>query len=192
MADTQVATELLTIEEYLRLAADEPFEIIDGERIILTPAVAGHQAVSRSLYDKLRDHVKANELGEVFYEMTFILTAQRRWVKGSRVPDLCFIRADRWQDYVASNPDWREKPLVIVPDLVVEIISPEDTYGKLNRKVAAYLKDGVRTVWVVDPAPRTVTVYASDGTKTLLSTSDILTGRDVIPGFEIAVSALFA
>jgi Uma2 family endonuclease len=192
MADTQVATELLTIEEYLRLAADEPFEIIDGERIILTPAVAGRQAVSRSLYDKLRDHVKANELGEVFYEMTFILTAQRRWVKGSRVPDLCFIRADRWQDYVASNPDWREKPLVIVPDLVVEIISPEDTYGKLNRKVAVYLKDGVRTVWVIDPAPRTVTVYASDGTKTLLSTSDILTGRDVIPGFEIAVSALFA
>jgi len=191
MTDTQFATKLISLAEWIEKYNAEPFEIIDGEQFILTPVVTGHQNVSRNLFAPLHTHVKTNKLGEVFYEVPFVLLEQRQWVKGARVPDLLFIRAERWAEYIQSHPDWKDKPLVIVPDLVVEIISPDDTYRHINRKVAAYLTDDVRLIWVIDPEPRSVLVYAPNIPQTLFSIADTLTGGDVVPGFELPVSALF-
>src|SRR5574338_676611 len=123
MTDTQVSTELLTVAEFIKQYEQQPFELIHGERIILTPVVSGHNAVGRTLNRALDNFTVENGIGEVFYETPFVLAKQRKWVKGSRVPDLLFISAERWNAYVQANPDWRKSPLMIVPDLVVEIVS---------------------------------------------------------------------
>lgn len=49
--------------------------------------------------------------------------------------------------------------LEVPPDLVIEIISEDDTARKINDKVKDYLSVGVRRVVFIDPFTETVTVY---------------------------------
>ncbi|WP_353736036.1 MULTISPECIES: Uma2 family endonuclease [unclassified Okeania] len=50
----------------------------------------------------------------------------------------------------------------VPPDLVIEIISPGQTYGQLNAKAKDYLDAGVLRVWVVDSKARSITVFYPD------------------------------
>ena len=79
-----------------------------------------------------------------------------------------------------------------MPDLVVEVISPNDLAFELYEKLADYQKAGIPLVWVVNPETRTVQPIGSTGAEPLLCEGDILRGGDVLPGFECPVSALFS
>src|SRR5258708_14152565 len=81
------------------------------------------------------------------------------WVEGSLVPDLMLLRPDKLAAYTAATPDWREKPLPVVPDLVVEIVSPTDRYSDVYRKVERYFQLGVQIVWLANPPPKKVPVH---------------------------------
>ena len=183
--------EQLTIEEYVRLYdRDGPFEIIDGERRPLMPPVVIHGVILRALFRLLDAFCISNHLGEVITEMPFVLTYDSDWVKGSRVPDLMFIAAGRWKEYIAATSDWRHKPYILVPDLVVEVVSPNDLYTEIQDKVDRYLADGVRLIWVVDPQRSRVSVYEGERFVTL-GEDDILTGSTIIPGFSVELAAFF-
>src|SRR5690606_2584147 len=84
------------------------------------------------------------------------------WVTGSRIPDVMFYVGDRLAKYKAETPDYRERPLSIVPDLVIEVVSPNDKVIELDAKIDLYLSDGVRLIWVFNPQSRKVTVHAPD------------------------------
>ncbi|MBC8098399.1 MAG: Uma2 family endonuclease [Armatimonadetes bacterium] len=95
------------------------------------------------------------------------MTYDSHWVTGSRVPDI-----------------------ILVPALTVEVVSGRYTPSALDAKAQRYLADGVRMVWVIDPAKRQVTVYHGEQTS-ILSGDDTLLGSDVIPGFEVPLTRLF-
>jgi len=61
-------------------------------------------------------------------------------------------------------------------------------------KIYEYFEGGAKLVWIVDPAMLEVRVFKSPAETDLLRTvtSSQLTGGDVIPGFSVPVSALFA
>jgi Uma2 family endonuclease len=158
------------------------------------PSVAGHNEVLDTLYMALRQHVESLNLGLVRIEATFILPDKydSNWVEGSRTPDLMFIHVDRLTAYREAHPDWRQKPYLIVPDFVVEIVSPNDSFSKIDEKVDAYLLDGVRLIWVIDPQRRKAIVYTPDAEQSFHLRGDaVLDGEDVIPGFQIVLSKLF-
>ena len=192
MTDAQISTALMTINQFIAQFRRHPFELINGERISLSPVLPGHNAISRILFVPLHLHVSQNRLGEVFYETPYVLTENSRWVKGVRVPDLLLFSAERWNAYVEATPDWKARPFTIVPDLAVEIISPTDRYARVIEKVGVYLEDGVRLVWVIDPENEQIAVTtAGAGGQTMLSKTNTLTGGEVIPGFSIPVASLF-
>lgn len=183
--------ERLTLDEFVRLYEQYgPFEIINGERRPLMPPVAIHGLMIRLLWRILDAFCVANKIGEVVTEMPFVLTYDSEWVKGSRVPDLMFFAATRWQKYTAETDDWERKPFIIVPDLAIEVVPPNDSFSEVQEKVEHYLSDGVRLVWVVDPMRERVTTY-SGGRFTTLGKTDSLSGGDVIPGLEIQLAAVF-
>lgn len=101
-----------------------------------------------------------------------------------------FYRMERITAYKSEDPDWEDKPFVLVPDLVVEVISRNDKYTVVNARVDRYLEDGVQIVWVFDPKPKTIIVRTLDS-YSKFTVKDTLTGGNVIPGFEIAVKAIF-
>jgi len=61
----------------------------------------------------------------------------------------------------------------------------------VNDKAEMWLRHGVRLVWVVDPATRTVDVYRPGLAVPTLGEDASLDGADVLPGFSCAVATLF-
>jgi len=73
-------------------------------------------------------------------------TEQRVRVSESRVrvPDVVVLTAGAQPD-VLSDP----------PLLVIEILSPDDTYSDTEERARDYREMGVETVWIIDPKTRT-------------------------------------
>ena len=80
----------------------------------------------------------------------------------------------------------------LVPDLAVEVLSSTNTASEMNRKCREYFAAGVRLVWLVDPATRTISVFSSLEDRSALTASGTLDGNAVLPGFSLAVRDLFA
>lgn len=176
-----------------RYDGDGPFELINGEVKPMSPTKSRHSAVTRTLFRLLDDLCLSQNLGEVFTETVFALTDSPNWVRDSFVPDVLFFSAARFAAYKAANPDWPDGPFFLVPELVVEVLSPTDRPGDVLTKVAAYLKAGVLRVLVINAEQRTIAIYRADSTDPrVLTAADTLDCSDVIPGFAVPITALFA
>jgi Uma2 family endonuclease len=103
-----------------------------------------------------------------------------------RKPDVSFIQASRLP--ASERPTGHCQ---IAPDLAVEVVSPNDLFEDVSRKVEEYLAAGVRLVWVIDPKAERVFIYRQDGSATILTNKDSLDGEDVVPGFLCAIADLF-
>lgn len=79
-----------------------------------------------------------------------------------------------------------------VPVLVAEILSPSDKHEAVTEKVDTYLACGVKLVWVVDPAFRTITVYRSDAEPQLFNVTHTIDAEPHLPGFRAAVADVFS
>ncbi len=183
----------IPLEDFMeRYSNQGPFEYIDGEVIPVSPQASGSARVSGNLFFELRTYLKVNTIGEAFIEAPFVLTADdANWVKGSRVPDIMFFTADRLAAYTSQMPDWREKPFILVPDLVVEVVSPTDRFSSVNSKVQRYLEDGVRLIWVIDPQQGTAAVHHHGSDQiTHISVDGLLNGETILAGFQIALHTI--
>jgi Uma2 family endonuclease len=79
---------------------------------------------------------------------------------------------------------------VLGPDLVVEVLSPNDRPGETLTKVGDWLEAGARIVWVIDPERRIARIYRQDGTETMVRETEPLDGEDVLPGFSCPLAAI--
>ncbi len=99
-----------------------------------------------------------------------------------RRPDASFVKAGRFPGDVLPK-GWSKSP----PDLVVEVLSPNDLVYKLEEKLSDYRKVGVPLIWVINPESRTVMVYRRDGSINRLQDDDELSGEDVMPGLRCPI-----
>jgi len=189
MSTTQ-QVQLMTLDEFIREYTKAPFELVNGERRPIMPNVAIHQWTLRAIFRALDQLCAAQGLGEVFFEGPFVEMYGSQWVKGSRTPDLMFFSAAKWAQYTAEMANWQGKPFVLIPDLAVEVVSPNDSYVELEEKVDEYIAKGVALIWVIDPQRKRARVYQG-GQETRLGENDTLTGGDLLPGLQIKLADLF-
>jgi Uma2 family endonuclease len=78
----------------------------------------------------------------------------------------------------------------LVPDLVVEVLSPGNRAGEIKRKLRDYFLAGVRVVWVINPRTRACDVYTAPDRKKHFTVSQPIDGGDVLPGFQFTVKEL--
>jgi hypothetical protein len=81
--------------------------------------------------------------------------------------------------------------LAVAPDLVFEVLSPDDRWREVLRKVAEYLDAGVQVVVVLDPAPRKIHIFEGDEPARILTDQDELTLPWVLGEFRVPVSRFF-
>lgn len=105
-----------------------------------------------------------------------------------RVPDVSFISWNRLPD--RKIPDQAIADLV--PDLAVEVISPGNTQQEMDRKVREYFEAGVTLVWYIYPRAREARTYGTADDFQLASEDQALDGANVVPGFTLPLSDLFA
>ena len=180
-----VAIKLATIEDLEALPDDGYlWELIDGELIRKEPMGAEHADLGAGVLARLWWFLREHPLGRVFNpEAIFLL--QRDPQLAVR-PDVSYVQADR-----LPPGDLYQKPLELVPDLVVEVVSPNDRAGDLERRIQRYLAFGVPLHWVLWPRRRAITVYADGRLVRELGEDDELDGGDILPGFLVAVADLF-
>jgi Uma2 family endonuclease len=183
----------MPMDEFMRQFDEQPFELINGERKLLMPNPAGHTDTIGLLLNLLIVFRYVSSVNIVIYsEGTFVLTDSPNWVKGSRVPDIMVYASERVEAYKAEDPNWRSVPFILVPDLCVEVVSENDRMTDVIDKVEAYLRDGVRLIWVIEPKTRTITIREQGSQQaTILYAHDTLTGGAVVPGFSVTVSEVF-
>ncbi|MBI2875873.1 MAG: Uma2 family endonuclease [Candidatus Tectomicrobia bacterium] len=172
---------LMTGEDLLRMPDEgKRYELVKGELIEMTPPGGEHGECTGRIFRLLDEFVEEHELGRVGVESGFYLSRDPDTVRG---PDAFFISKERL-DADLEVVGYYE----VVPDLVVEVVSPGDTFNEVMDKVNEYLEAGVRLVWIIDTKCRLVVIYPGGQSLTEIET---LTGRDVLPGFSVPVSRLF-
>ena len=179
-------TKPITAEQLLEMPDDGyRYELLKGELIMAPPPGSEHGEITMNLAAPLHRHVKTNNLGVVYAAETgFKLASDPDTV---RAPDIAFVRRE-----LIDQNDRVPGYLSGAPDLVVEVLSPSDTFGKVEGKVTQWLEAGAQTVWVVSPKLHTVTVYRALTDIVTLTEKDILDGDDVVPGFRINITEIFA
>ena len=101
-----------------------------------------------------------------------------------RCPDAWWMSAERWNSLRAVS----DRPFqAVVPDFLVEIVSPSNRGPELEDKVRRYLEGGARLVWVINARLRHVTIYRPGVEPDILHEPDVLGGGDVLPGFAFNV-----
>jgi len=80
----------------------------------------------------------------------------------------------------------------LIPELVVEVLSPSNTKREIRRKLHEYFRAGVLAVWIIDPKTYTADVYTDLETKTTIPETSSLDGEEILPGFKLPLQKLFA
>jgi Uma2 family endonuclease len=182
MATVEAKTRY-TPADLLAMSDEKNYELVDGQLVELSVGAFSSWVAGR-LHFLISRFLEQNRIGLVWPEGTgcqcFPDSPDR-----VRKPDTLFISRGRLSDEKLTGY------IPIAPDLVVEVVSPNDIVYELEEKIAEYLHAGVRLVWVVDPERRTVRIHRADGSIGWARESDSLDGEDVLPGFRCGVGEIF-
>lgn len=103
------------------------------------------------------------------------------------MPDISFFSWDR----IPGNDLEEDAVLEVIPDLVVEVISPSNRAGEMKVKLREYFQAGVRLAWFIHFKQRKAHVYRSVDDAELVTLKDWLDGGDVLPGFRVQLQAVY-
>ncbi|MBE9008491.1 Uma2 family endonuclease [Fortiea sp. LEGE XX443] len=183
----QYSNQPLTLDEFLALPeGDIKYEFVNGEAV---PKYKDDEMSPKFFYGSTTGALFiilsawAEAKGRVVIEWAIKLTRnQQDWMP---IPDLTYV------SYNLLAADWlQDEACPVTPELVIEIISPGQTFGDMAEKATDYLKAGVSRVWVVDTKARTITVFAASSFPITYRDHQIITD-DVFPELEITPNAIF-
>lgn len=184
MVDTVSASPPLTAADVAALSIPgKQLELVRGQLVVREPPGTRHGMIAATLAYFLSTFVRQHALGVVVAQDTgFKIASNPDTVRG---PDVGFVARDRAHHIHARGY------AALAPDLVAEILSPDDVAGEVIAKVGEWLAAGTRIVWLIDPRRQDIHVYEHDGSLTILHDGDTLHGGDVLPGFSCAVRDIF-
>ncbi len=183
---TATATSLPNTTDW-PLTDDEPwYEVINGVRVELPPMSAYATRVANRILTHLVTSPALRGQGEPAHEQLFVLPLNGG---RNRRPDVAFISAERLAR--AAPMPVHGNAWEVVPDLAVEVVSPNDLAEPLIERIDDYFRAGVRLVWVVYPVVRVAYVYEAPTQIRVVTAADRLDGGAVLPGFQVALADLF-
>jgi Uma2 family endonuclease len=173
-----------TDAEFMALPDSGRYELVNGELMDMGNSGMEHGFISSVLNIRVGSFVLTHRLGIICDSSTaFALKSGNK-----RSPDFSFIAKERLQGLKRLPKGYFQG----APDLAVEVISPSNTFEELHEKLTEYFDNGCRLAWVINPDEQVVLVYHQPQPDKLLRSSDRLDGEDIIPGFTLPVTDLFA
>ncbi|MCC5646546.1 Uma2 family endonuclease [Nostoc sp. CHAB 5824] len=178
------AKNQLTLQEFLNLPTGEgdvTYELVDGQAIPKMSPKFFHAKLTRVLLNLIEQSREGK--GEVCPEWAVALTRRGRdWMP---IPDILYISYER----LPANWDENEA-CPVPPDLVIEIISPGQTFGQMAAKAKDYLDAKVLRVWVLDSKARSITVFYPDAAPQTYMGEELLKDS-LFEGLEFTVEQVF-
>lgn len=141
-----------------------------------------HNRVLIRITSKLYFCFEINPIGEVLNsENLYALSSRTR-----RAPDAAIVLGERRRELAGP------KVIQMIPDIAVEVLSPNERPGELQRKLTQYFRAGVKEVWILDPEANTAEIWTGPTLpETELTIEDSLRSA-LLPGFALPPAELFA
>lgn len=172
-------------EELCRNNRDLKFEVSSkGELIIVAPTSPESGWRNIKLSSKVEIWSEEDGSGIAFDSSTLF-----NFPNGAkRSPDVSWMTKEKWE---AVPPSERRKFSHVVPDFVIELLSPTDSLAAVKAKMAEYIENGVRLGWLIDPDDMKVYVYRTDSEPEVLDDPEKVLGENVLPGFELNLGQIW-
>lgn len=175
----------VSLEEYLALPQTKPYlELLDGEVVEKSMPGLAHSTLVARLIFELTLHLDQTREGRVETELRH-LSRTDEW---TFLPDISVTLAD----HIHAAPGGSEGPVETMPDFAIEVLSPDDQPGRVTRRIAHYMRAGVRLLWVIDPETEQVTVWEPGDVPRVIGGSEELSAAPVLPAFSVDLGSLFA
>jgi len=179
---------LMTVKDVKALPYDEchRYELIEGELHVSPAPGIPHQLVLYNLLLKIGNYLEQNPIGTLvpgpgaeFSEYNYV------------IPDLVFVRNERWDSIVAKDQ------FNAAPDLLIEIVSPGSKNRKrdLELKHTLYGKYGVQEYWAIECWSKSVIVFRlKDNTLQEVVTlkEDDTLESPIFPGLALKLNTIFS
>lgn len=181
---TAYSPKAYTYDDYAALPSEPGYtvQLIDGIFVKEPAPIVHHQRVSRRLQRILEDYFwEHNPKGELFNAPIDLVLSDHSTVQ----PDLVFIGNARQ----LTNP----KYLNVIPELVVEILSPSSKRTDTVRKLDLYCRHGISHYWIVDPEDGIIQAFKlKDDAYTVIPVGDEHFEHPDYPGLTFSLDELIA
>jgi Uma2 family endonuclease len=175
--------KLITGEEFLALGDRGPCELVQGRIVAMSTNGGEHGIIEAEIVFRLKDFNRARQSGWVLGGEAGVYT--RRKPDTVRGMDAAFISKER-------HPARPKGYLEVAPELIVEVVSPNDRWKEIQDKLKEYFNIGVESVWLIEPEDRVVFIYSELTEVIRLDEDEILRGEGPLTGFALPLAELFA
>lgn len=174
----------LTPEDLLAMPDEKAYELVDGQ-LREREGCALSSWIGGLIYAPLSAYARAHGMGLVWPADNAFQCFPSDLDKVRR-PDVSFIRRERLPADIL-----RQGYVQMAPDLVVEVISPNEQGYEIEEKISDYLSAKVPLIWAMYPTAPVVMVYRPDSSVSRLNSKDELSGEQVLQGFTLWLADLF-
>jgi Uma2 family endonuclease len=146
-ARSMATSSAVPVEVYLRTTYHPDMEYLEGQLV--------ERHVGEYLHSRLRSLIIGLLLSRERERRFRVFAEQRAKVSDRpryRIPDIC-VKA-------LPHPI---TPILLKPDLAIEVVSPDDEAAEMLAKIGDYLAAGIPYIWVIDPYQRTLVEADQNG-----------------------------
>ncbi len=181
-------SEKLTEKQFEALCRNNPdlkFELsAKGELIIVPPTSLESGWKNSDLTTDVTLWSRKDKTGVVFDSSTMFTLPNG----AKRSPDVSWMSKEKWESVSKAE---RRKFSRVVPEFVIELLSPTDLLAETREKMVEYIENGVKLGWLIDSENKQVHIYRANGETEVLDNPKTVSGEDVLVGFELNVQEIF-
>ena len=186
IAATETSKKVWT-EEELQSLPDDGFihEVVSGELVKSPRNNFQHSNICGRLLYALAMFNRKHRLGVVLGSSTGFWMFNRN----CRAPDVSFIPKGRLEK-IQFSPT-AKKFFPGAPDLVVDILSPNNTRAEIDERLRDFFGSGTQIAWLINPDTQSAEVCRSLTQRRLIGPGGELDGEHLLAGFRCPINELF-
>jgi Uma2 family endonuclease len=181
-------TEKLTEKQFEALCQnnlDLKFELSSKGELIIVPPTSLESGWKNTKLTTRTDIWSEKDTNGIVFDSSTMFTLPNG---AKRSPDVSWMSKEKWESVSKSE---RRKFSRVVPEFVIELLSPTDTLAETQEKMLEYIDNGVKLGWLIDTDNKQVHIYRANGEVEVLNNPNIVSGEDVLVGFELNVQEIF-
>lgn len=181
---TLIAEKQITLAEFLQLPETKPAQEYIDNKITQKPMPQGkHSRIQGELVTVINNVVEESKTALAFPELRCTFGGK------SIVPDIVVLT----YDHIPREKNGDIANVVsIVPDWMIEIVSPDQNQSTIIKKIVRCLESGCELAWMIDPQEKTIFVYSPQKVTFFDTDSDILPVPDFMKELKLTNGDVFS
>ncbi len=173
--------KIWTVSDYMGIGiSNEPVQLIHG-KLIMSPAPSPlHQIITGNIFSILKDFASRYQ-AKVFFSPIDLILSESIVLQ----PDLVFISNKKKE--IITN-----RGIEGVPDLLVEVLSPSNSFIDRVTKKEIYAAHGIPELWLVDPQSKQLEIYLPQIEQAIkIYREDEVVMAETLPTLSFTLSSIF-